>query len=103
MTEPQTSKRPSSAARINANRRNTMKATGPRTEAGKNISKYNDMTHGMTAQGLIPGEDPAEFEARVVDWCRELGAVSDVERKLVANAALDQWRLDRAGRVEAAA
>src|SRR5262249_55715526 len=88
---------------INANRRNAMKATGPRTEAGKNISKYNGVTHGLCADGAVPGEDRGALEAMIERWCRDLGASTEVERALATNAAKAQWGLDRAYRVGEAA
>ena len=36
-------------AQIEANRRNALKSTGPRTSAGKAASSRNARTHGMTA------------------------------------------------------
>ena len=42
-----------SAAKIEANRRNCLKSTGPRTSAGKDISRLNAVKHG--AEGRDPG------------------------------------------------
>jgi hypothetical protein len=35
---------------IEANRRNALKSTGPRTEAGKQASRCNAVRHGLTAE-----------------------------------------------------
>jgi len=49
---------------IAANRANAQKSTGPRTQAGKAASSANAIKSGVYAQStLIPGEDPAEYEA----------------------------------------
>ena len=49
-----------SAAKLEANRRNAQKSTGPRTEEGKNRSKLNAVTHGGRAETLVlRNEDPA--------------------------------------------
>ena len=43
-----------SAAQIEANRRNSMKSTGPRTEAGKMRVRLNPYKHGARARTLPP-------------------------------------------------
>ena len=49
---------------ITANRENAQKSTGPRTEEGKSITRLNALQHGLFATDpVIPGEDPAHFEA----------------------------------------
>jgi hypothetical protein len=35
---------------IEANRRNALKSTGPKTEAGKQASRRNAVRHGLTAR-----------------------------------------------------
>ena len=55
-----------SAAKLEANRRNAERSTGPRSQEGKSRSRLNALTHGMTAESaIVPGEDSAEFEARL--------------------------------------
>ena len=68
-----------SQARLEANRRNAKKSTGPRTEEGKRRSSLNAITHGMTARiALLPDEDQAAFDRRMVQWVQEL---STAERR----------------------
>ena len=38
---------------IEANRRNAVKSTGPKTEAGKRVSRCNAARHGLTAETVI--------------------------------------------------
>jgi hypothetical protein len=38
---------------IEANRRNALKSTGPKTEAGKQTSRCNAVRHGLTAETVI--------------------------------------------------
>ena len=44
---------PASEARINANRQNSLKSTGPKTSEGKERSRQNGLKHGMTGQGVV--------------------------------------------------
>ncbi|MEO8026306.1 MAG: hypothetical protein ABI823_07520, partial [Bryobacteraceae bacterium] len=53
-------------ARAIINRRNALKSTGPRTEAGKNASKYNALDHGLCSRRPIDIEgisDRAAYDA----------------------------------------
>ena len=54
---------------IEANRRNSRKSTGPKTEEGKNRSKFNALDHGCRANVLVlPTED---FGASARGQCLE--------------------------------
>jgi hypothetical protein len=56
--------------RIEANRRNALRGTGPKTEAGKQQSRRNAVRHGLTAETVIgaleDAEDYRDFEAAVI-------------------------------------
>jgi hypothetical protein len=58
---------------IEANRRNALKSTGPKTEAGKQASRRNAVRHGLTAETVIAALEDAEdykaFEAAVAAEC----------------------------------
>jgi hypothetical protein len=81
---------------IEANRRNSLKSTGPRTEVGKQQSRRNAVRHGLTAETVIgtleDAEDYWEFEAAVI---ADYDAQSAVERELVLRLASLLWRLRR--------
>src|SRR5262249_35577891 len=84
-----------------ANRRNALKTTGPKTEAGKQSSRCNAVRHGLTAETVIGALEDAEdykaFEAAItVDY----DAQSAVERQLVLRLAGILWRLRRAATME---
>ena len=53
---------------IEANRRNALKSTGPKTEAGKHSSRCNAVRHGLTAETVIGALEDAEdaFEAAII-------------------------------------
>jgi len=86
---------------IEANRRNALKSTGPRTEAGKETSRRNAVRHGLTAETVIDAledaEDYTEFERAIT---ADYDAQSAVERELVLRLASLLWRLRRATMME---
>jgi hypothetical protein len=53
-----------------ANRRNAVRSTGPRTEEGKQAPRRNALRHGLTAETVIEGledsEDYRGFEAAII-------------------------------------
>jgi hypothetical protein len=84
-----------------ANRRNALKSTGPRTPEGKNAVRLNALQHGLLSQEvLLPDED--------AETLRELGASLRAERQPVGlreNILVDRiiaasWRSRRLARVE---
>ena len=83
-------------SQIEANRRNAQKSTGPRTEEGKSRSRFNAVTHGMTATfDAVPGEDADTLRRRIDDWTADLNPRNQVERDLIERAARASWQLDR--------
>ena len=89
-----------SAEQIKANRNNSKRSTGPaRTDA----TRFNGLKHGLRAeQVVLPGEDPAEFEAERRGWLDDWRPQSHTRAVLVERAAVASWRLRRAVRSEAA-
>ncbi len=86
----------SSQAKINASRANARKSTGPRTAAGKAASRNNAYKHGMRARSAVaPGEDQAEFDARVAQFRAEFNPRTPTEESLVKQVADASWRRDR--------
>jgi hypothetical protein len=86
---------------IEANRRNALKTTGPKTEAGKQQSRRNALRHGLTAETVIGALEDAEdyraFEGTII---ADYDAQSAVERELVLRLASLLWRLRRATMME---
>ena len=85
-----------------ANRRNALKSTGPKTPEGKAAVHHNALRHGLLSRDvLLPGEDEAalkELSERLRD---ELQPVGELEGQLVGRIISSTWRLQRLGRVEA--
>jgi hypothetical protein len=90
-----------SVRQIEANRRNALKSTGPKTEAGKQASRCSAVRHGLTAETVIGALEDAEdykaFEAAII---ADYDAQSAVERELVLRLASLLWRLRRATTME---
>jgi hypothetical protein len=85
-----------------ANRMNAQKSTGPRTTAGKAVSRFNALKHGIYAVHQImfdeKPEDLAELSAEYHDQCSPADAK---QRFLVDTLVNNEWRLRRIRRVEA--
>jgi hypothetical protein len=87
--------------KIEANRRNAAKSTGPITQEGKLQSRCNAVRHGLTAETVIGALEDAEdykaFEGAIIS---DYDAQSAVERELVLRLASLLWRLRRATAIE---
>ncbi|MGO9466805.1 MAG: hypothetical protein ACLQVF_21905 [Isosphaeraceae bacterium] len=94
---------PTSQKRIDANRKNAQRSTGPRTPEGKSRSRFNGLQHGLAATvPVLPGEDPAAFQARVDAVMDSFAPQNQVEVELLERVAATSWSLDRATRAEVA-
>jgi len=92
-----------SQARIEANRRNAMKSTGPKTAEGKARSRLNALTHGLRAEDFVlPTESAAEFRDHLDAWAADWRPPTMARAHLVERAAVASWRLRRCVRVESA-
>ena len=92
-----------SQAKIDANRRNAAKSTGPRTAEGKAKVKFNAVTHGLTAATVVlPHEDEQAYQHRLEAWTRDLQPPDEPGRYLVERAVRMSWQLDRADQAEQA-
>ncbi len=90
-----------SLRQIEANRRNALKSTGPKTEEGKQASRRNAVRHGLTAETVIGAlEDTEDYKAFEAAITADYDAQSAVERELVLRLASILWRLRRATMME---
>ena len=90
-----------SIKQIEANRRNSLKSTGPKTEAGKHASRCNAVRHGLTAETVIGAlEDADDYKGFELAITADYDAQSAVERELVLRLASLLWRLRRASTIE---
>ena len=94
-----------SLARIEANRRNAQKSTGPKSKAGKEKSKMNALKHGLVAQAtMIPvgeaKENDTEFTELLDRVMAEFEPQGFIEEILAERIAICYWRLRRAAYAE---
>ena len=95
-----------SFAKVEANRRNAQRSTGPKSEDGKRNSRNNAFKHGILSSDLIittgqGAEDSDEF-AELLDALRlDLSPFGKLEEILVEKIAICFWRQKRALRCEA--
>ena len=94
-------KRTMTPRRLEANRRNAARSTGPRTDRGKAAVALNHLQHGLLAEGIIPGEAPELLAGLRADLAADLHPVGTLENALLDRVALCLWRLRRVHRVEA--
>ena len=91
-----------SRKKIEANRRNAKKSTGPKTEEGKAKSSMNALKHGLTSQRVWLNEeeekDFREFRRGLLD---ELMPMGSLETQFVCRIAAQMWRLARVPGIEA--
>ena len=89
------------ATRAEINRGNAAKSTGPKTEAGKQRSRFNARRHNLTGQILLSTEEDLQvyFEAcsRLIADLRPEG---ELEKRLAQSLADAQWQLERARAIE---
>jgi hypothetical protein len=85
-----------SQRKINANRRNAAKSTGPRTAEGKARSSRNALKTGLYASGaVIRGENPVALQLLADQFTAEYHPVTPTERSLVDSLAHLEWMLRR--------
>jgi len=88
--------------RSSINRANAKHSTGPRTEAGKQRSALNALTHGLTCRtAVLPSEDPAAYERHRRQFQEEYRPATPTEAQLVHELADTSWRLNRIPLLEA--
>jgi hypothetical protein len=90
-----------SEKQLEANRRNALRSTGPRTEDGKKVSALNARRHNLTGQVTAMTEADRimhdAFSASIVESLAPEGAM---ETQLAQRIATDNWRLNRISAVE---
>jgi len=87
---------------IRANRSNAQKSTGPQSPQAKERVRFNALVHGLRAESIvIPGEDQAKFDQHLARLSAAWLPQDDMEKSLVEDIAVTQWKLARIDRNEA--
>ncbi len=89
------------AEKINANRENARKSTGPRTAEGKARSSQNATRHGLASQRLIVRDDEQDeffnFHKQLRNRVKPVGAM---EEEVFRQVLRSSWNLRRIERLE---
>lgn len=90
-----------SQPQIDANRRNALKSTGPKTPAGKDAVRLNSLWHGAFAADMfLPGENSSDFDSLRDGFLRLYHPADPEEEFLVNRMVLASWRLQRLAAME---
>src|ERR1035441_7537341 len=88
-------------AQIAANQANAQKSTGPRSVEGKSVSRFNALKHGIDAASIvIPGEDPADYDALADHYLQEFRPKSASESFHVGAMLRADWQKGRLPRLK---
>ena len=93
---------PVSARRLDANRRNAKRSTGPRTPAGKKRASRNALKHGLcSTYACLEGECTATYATFVREFEEELQPRTTLQRALLPHIANLVWRINRLPQAQA--
>jgi hypothetical protein len=95
----------SSEARIEANRRNAQRSSGPKTPQGKAASSRNALRHGLASDRLVvfPNERQEDLDQLAQAITSEFKPHGDTETYFVERMINARWKLLRLQRLEAEA
>jgi hypothetical protein len=105
--ENESSEPKNSIRKIEANRENAQKSTGPQTAQGKYNSSRNATKHGLLSKELVirggdGKESSEEFEQLFAELIEDLQPEGRSELLLVETVAICEWRFRRTLRAETA-
>jgi hypothetical protein len=85
----------SSPRRVEANRKNAKKSTGPKTAVGKTMSSWNSRRHDLLAKQLplVLGQNKKQFTRLLANLQQDLEPIGTLEEVLVEKIAQEYWRL----------
>jgi hypothetical protein len=94
-----------SPAKVEANRKNALKSTGPKTVQGKRTVRWNAVKHGLLSKEVVISagdgkENAGQYRNLLSELILTLGPVGILEEMLVERIAVCYWRLGRALRCE---
>ena len=84
-------------AKIESNRRNARRSTGPRTRDGKAASARNSLRHGLLSKQIIfPDDDIQAFTSFRQNMLADLAPDGALEENLAQRIIVNAWRHDQA-------
>jgi hypothetical protein len=87
--------RPISDRKLEANRRNSQKSRGPRTDEGKRTASHNSRRHGFTGRVNILTPENREAHDKFCDeLIQSFHPETPMERQFAHSIAEDSWRLN---------
>ena len=90
-----------SEKKIEANRLNAKRSTGPKTQRGKSRSKQNASKNGLHARShLLRGEDAADYKRLAEDVYKQRNPKGPMEERVAYHVVGIYWRLDRIDRAD---
>jgi hypothetical protein len=86
---------------LDANRRNALLSTGPKTEEGRKRSRMNALRHGLTGQvTTMTEEDRTAHDQFSKALMKSLAPDGAMEIQLAQRIDTDSWRLNRISAIE---
>ncbi|MEO8373413.1 MAG: hypothetical protein ABI806_29780 [Candidatus Solibacter sp.] len=83
-------------AQLAANQANAQRSTGPRSVEGKSASRFNALKHGIDAAStVIPGEDPAAYQALADAYDAQYQPANPTTRFLLDSMIRADWHKQR--------
>ena len=90
-----------SERKIEANRQNALKSTGPQSAETKEKVSQNRLVHGLRGRfKVLKSENQQEFDDMLASYMQSEQPVDDIERDLVIKMARHTWLSDRAVRFQ---
>ena len=91
-----------SLKQIEANQRNAQQSTGPRTEEGKAVSRYNSLKSGIdaAAEAALPSESFHDLALLKNEYLEHFQPRNPEQRCLVDTLISSEWLLRRFRRIE---
>ena len=92
---------PISKRKLEANRANAQKSSGPTTAIGKARAAQNRISHGLCGKfHVLESESQEDYNDLLERFMKAEQPVDDVERELVAKMARHTWMSERAVRLQ---
>ncbi|MBV8895112.1 MAG: hypothetical protein JO051_01265 [Acidobacteriaceae bacterium] len=92
-----------SERKLEANRNNAQKSTGPQSPAMKEKVSQNRLVHGLGGRfKVLKSENQQEFDDMLASYMEAEQPIDDVERDLVVKMARHTWMSERAVRLQEA-